>query len=251
MGLIPYISSMKKCRTCNEEKEINSTNFKKRKNSKDGHSNQCMKCELKESYERLNPNSERSIELRKLKEEKVFLLTQNKKRCYKCDEVKDINSENFYKNKSSKDGFHSTCKSCYVKWQKDNRTNINKKEKQRREEPLYNMMRTVRALVGKSFRDRIINKNTKTYKYLQCDWEKFKQHIESQFTEGMSWDNQGEWHFDHYYPISQVRNEKEMYMYNHYTNFQPLWANDNLTKNDKVPQGHKEWREKMTQLVDF
>ena len=55
---------MKKCRTCNEEKEINSKNFKKRKNSKDGYMNQCIKCEVQEGYERNNPNSERSIQLK-------------------------------------------------------------------------------------------------------------------------------------------------------------------------------------------
>jgi hypothetical protein len=93
------------------------------------------------------------------------------------------------------------------------------------------------------------SKDSKTQEYLGCDWETFMEHLESQFTEGMSWDNQGEWHYDHIYPISLAQTEEDMYIFNHYTNFQPLWAKDNLSKSNSVPDGFEEWYEMMKEKV--
>ena len=53
----------------------------------------------------------------------------------------------------------------------------------------------------------------------------------------MSWDNHGEWHLDHIIPMASATNEKEVIKLNHYTNFQPLWAEENLQKSDKIKQG--------------
>ena len=62
-----------------------------------------------------------------------------------------------------------------------------------------------------------------------CTKEEFKAHIESQFQEGMTWDNWtvDGWHIDHIIPLSKGGT-------NHYTNLQPLWAIDNLSKKDKL-----------------
>ena len=49
----------------------------------------------------------------------------------------------------------------------------------------------------------------------------------------MNWKNYGEWHLDHIIPISYAKKEEEIYELNHYTNFQPLWAKDNLSKGNR------------------
>jgi hypothetical protein len=54
------------------------------------------------------------------------------------------------------------------------------------------------------------------------------------FTEGMCWENQGEWHLDHIIPISSAQTEEEIFKLNHYSNFQPLWAEDNIKKGNKI-----------------
>ena len=81
----------------------------------------------------------------------------------------------------------------------------------------------------------IKNKSMTTENILGCDWETFEKHIQSKFTEGMSWDNHGRkgWHYDHIIPISSAKNEEELYKLNHYTNFQPLWWLDNILKSNK------------------
>jgi hypothetical protein len=50
----------------------------------------------------------------------------------------------------------------------------------------------------------------------------------------MSWDNHGEWHIDHIIPLSSAKNESDLYKLFHYTNLQPLWAFDNLSKGNKI-----------------
>ena len=83
-----------------------------------------------------------------------------------------------------------------------------------------------------------INNNTKskrTKELLGCSIEYLKQYLFEQFQDGMSWDNYGEWHIDHIRPcasfdLSDPKQQEECF---HYTNLQPLWAIDNLKKQDK------------------
>jgi hypothetical protein len=54
------------------------------------------------------------------------------------------------------------------------------------------------------------------------------------FTEKMNWDNYGKWHVDHIIPLSSANTEEEIYKLCHYTNLQPLWAEDNIKKSNKI-----------------
>jgi len=79
-----------------------------------------------------------------------------------------------------------------------------------------------------------------TMELLGCTVEQARQHLEKQFTEGMSWDNHGlyGWHIDHIQPCASfdMSDPKEQRKCFHYTNLQPLWAEDNLRKSDKINQ---------------
>lgn len=65
-----------------------------------------------------------------------------------------------------------------------------------------------------------------------------QQHLESKFQEGMTWDNHGSfgWHIDHIKPLSNfdLGNREEYLEAVHYTNLQPLWWQDNLSKGSKL-----------------
>ena len=74
--------------------------------------------------------------------------------------------------------------------------------------------------------------------YIQCTTEELKAHIEAQFQQGMSWKNYGEWHIDHIIPIKYKQDGKiptleEVVQRLHYTNAQPLWAYENLSKGNR------------------
>lgn len=76
---------------------------------------------------------------------------------------------------------------------------------------------------------------------LGCTMEEFIAYIETKFEAGMSWDNYGRdtWHLDHVRPLVSFNLEdpEQFKQAMHYTNLQPLWAEENLRKGSKL-----EWR---------
>jgi hypothetical protein len=71
---------------------------------------------------------------------------------------------------------------------------------------------------------------------LGCTREFLVTYISMKFQPGMSWDNYGEWHIDHIRPCSSFDltgedGQRECF---NYTNLQPLWAFDNLSKGCRV-----------------
>jgi hypothetical protein len=51
-----------------------------------------------------------------------------------------------------------------------------------------------------------------------------KTHLESLFTESMSWDNYGEWHIDHIQPLITFNIETPQSIVNALSNLRPMWA---------------------------
>ncbi len=95
-----------------------------------------------------------------------------------------------------------------------------------------------------SLRDRIhdaILRHSKTgsaVKDLGCSIKEFKKYIEALFQADMTWENYGlyGWHLDHIIPLASFNlSDREQFLKAcHYTNYQPLWAKDNLSKGSKI-----------------
>ena len=66
------------------------------------------------------------------------------------------------------------------------------------------------------------------------DYEEYQ--LQKQFAFDMSWSNvlNGEIHIDHIIPLDSAKIEEDIYRLCHYTNLQPLWAEDNLSKGCKL-----------------
>lgn len=79
------------------------------------------------------------------------------------------------------------------------------------------------------------NKSGSAVRDLGMSIPEFKKYIESRFQEGMSWENYGiyGWHLDHITPLTwfNLENREQFLVACNYTNYQPLWAEDNWSKN--------------------
>jgi hypothetical protein len=216
------------------------------------------------------PSKEYSKEYRRKKnpkiKEKEELAQQEKKRCTKCSEIKPFNS--FSPQKAGYMGLKAQCRNCDTEYDKQfqSKTNIRSerdktdKAKQYRKkyvaenldwwrkyerEYKYNrrkedMFFKIKGNMSGRLSDLINKRNlgVTTLELIGCDRETFMSHIETQFTEGMTWENYGlkGWHVDHIIPLSSfdLTVEDEVKKACYYTNLQPLWWQDNLEKGNKI-----------------
>jgi hypothetical protein len=205
---------VKQCTKCEEYKLL--CNFQNKKNGKFGKHYYCKLCtsQYKKQYRKNN---------------KDYINQYNKQF------IKKKSEEDKKRAKEYQEQYRKNNKQRIKQWREDNKLRAKQYQKNKREKyPLYKMICNIRNLVGSSMKRQGYSKSSKTHKILGCDYETFKKHIERQFTKGMNWNNQGEWHYDHIIPISSAQTEEEVIKLNHYTNFQPLWAEDNLIKSNKI-----------------
>lgn len=184
------------------------------------------------------------------------------KKCTKCQKEKTPGE--FTKHKLTKDGLQSQCKECKREWSLQNKEKVkeyinNNKEKKKkydkdynqknknflnekrkikkRNNSLFRFKNNIRINIGNSFKracNGIFKKKSKSIEILGCDFSFFIEHITSQFKEGMTLENYGEWHLDHIIPISSAQTEEDIVKLCHYSNYQPLWAEDNFKKSNKM-----------------
>lgn len=245
----------KTCNKCGQEKLLE--NFSKGR-CKDGLKNSCKPCDKEYNRARTEKikNSNKDIPTKIV--------------CTNCKYSKSINE--FDKNICSSTGYQLVCKQCRKiyrslnskkiledgkKWrennkkykaEKDKEYRINNKEKinstkrdyeknKRETNSLFKLSSNIRRTMLLCFKNKNFGKNSSTLNILGCTFEEFKQHIESQFLNWMSWENYGDacetldyncsWDLDHIIPISSAKTEDEVYMLNHWSNFQPLCSKIN------------------------
>ena len=104
----------------------------------------------------------------------------------------------------------------------------------RKTDPLFKLKENLRIRLVKAI-DRE-QKTGSAVADLGCSIQELKDHLESQFQSGMTWDNWSRdgWHIDHIHPLSKfdLSDPVQLRQACHYTNLQPLWASDNLAKRD-------------------
>ncbi len=113
------------------------------------------------------------------------------------------------------------------------RINLHKTER-RKKDMDYRIRCILRSRLRKVLKGKL--KSAKTKELLGCSITYFLDYMESQFDDEMSWANYGQWHLDHIKPCASFNliNPEEQRECFHYTNLQPLWAEDNLRKGAKV-----------------
>lgn len=111
----------------------------------------------------------------------------------------------------------------------------NKRDRERcKTDPNYRIKKTLRTRIWSALKGA--SKSKKTEALLGCSIQEVRIHLEKQFRNGMSWNNYGKWHIDHIKPCDffDLTKPEEQSRCFHYTNLQPLWADENMLKNNKI-----------------
>lgn len=207
----PEIEESKVCKQCKENKLL--SNYRK-VHSGTGLEGTCRKCA-----------AERTRLYRLKNKEKV---REAQRKCY-------LKKREYYLKQSKK--------------HREKNPDCRKQEYQRIKNNTFKYFRkTIRSRISQAFYSNGWRKNTKAEKILGCNYTTAFKHIEKQFLEGMSWKNKKEWHIDHIIPLSYAKNEEEILKLCNYKNLQPLWATDNLRKNNKITLNKSELKRLLKQL---
>jgi len=100
--------------------------------------------------------------------------------------------------------------------------------------PIRKLRSRLRVRLRKFFNYKGYKKKSSTEEILGANWKTVESFMEAKFVDGMNWDNIGEWHIDHIIPLSSAETEQETIKLCHYTNLQPLWAFDNISKGNRL-----------------
>ncbi len=195
----------KVCSKCKEEKEL--TEFGKDKSRKGGYSYLCKLCLIKKSKNYKINNRDKVIQsYRDYRKNNPERLKESRKKYKENNKEKITEYRTYYSNK------------------------------RRKESDIVRMSENIRRRVNSILKTKGFYKRNKTFDILGCSPTQLKEHLESMFSDGMTWENYGlyGWHIDHIIPVSSAKSEDELYKLCHYTNLQPLWCKDNLSKGSKI-----------------
>lgn len=251
---------MKTCSKCKETKEL--TEFYKHKNCKDGIHSSCKTCDNEKKKKYIEDNKENVIIRKrtyyqsnkdkfkqyakkrdriKLKEQRRLHYLSNKNRIKLNQKLyRDKNKDRI---KEYQKSYRDKNKDMYKEKSKEYYSLNNKTIKKRTSEYIYKrksvdhifkLKCNVRTIICNALNKKGYSKISRTHEILGCSFEDLKIHIERQFIKGMTWDNRDKWHIDHIIPMATAKTEEDVIRLNHYTNLRPLWAEENLSKSDKI-----------------
>lgn len=232
----------KTCTKCGIEKEL--SNFYKNCDSKDGFMSQCKDCfkiyvninkdriyKKQKDYKKSNEKHVKEY-FRNYRLKNKRILALKAKSNYNKNKKAILQSQaNYYQ--LNKERIKQTVKF----YSKNNRTKINNRlNKKRKSDINFRLLTNLRSRTSSILKSKFTRKDNTTLFLLGCSLSKLRQHLKSQFTEGMTLDNYGKfgWQIDHIIPCAKFNlsiTEEQKKCFN-YKNLQPLWALDNQIKGD-------------------
>lgn len=107
-------------------------------------------------------------------------------------------------------------------------------------DPQFRLKNLASARYKKELKKYGMDKTRATMSLIGCTATELRQHIEAQFTDGMTWANhgngRGKWNVDHIVPCAafDFKSEEQQNQCNHFSNLQPLWFEDNMRKGARL-----------------
>jgi len=242
------MSDTKKCTKCGKELPLDQFSKRKRKGDRIGYQSWCKGCNRLASSRQYRGNPEKkrvkSNEWRKNNPEKVRV---NVSRWVKNNPEKArASNARWRKNNPDKclanayrwrNNSQAEYKAYLIRWHEANPGYSTNYTRERRSIDLnFKIAGNIRAAMGMAIRCN--SKSGHTVELLGCSIEFLRVYLENQFMDGMTWDNYGRygWHIDHVIPLSHfdMSDPKQQKRAWHYTNLQPLWAKENMSKGAKI-----------------
>ena len=190
------------CTKCGLEKPL--TEFYKRLDKPTPQCKVCIKTKMKERYD---ANPERDREYSKKYREQNPLQGR--------EDVKKWREKYPDRDKETK-----------AKWHAKNPDYEKERSKRRRKENPH--IFAWRDILKDSLKRLGKTKEGHTIDLLGYSALELKNHLETLFTEGMTWDNHGEWHIDHKIPVTNFPSDTPVSVVNALSNLQPLWATNRV-----------------------
>lgn len=109
-------------------------------------------------------------------------------------------------------------------------------QKLREVRPIYKIINNLSIRINKKLKDLNVEREFTYTQILGCIVKEFEEYLLNKMTEGMTYDNYGEWEVDHIIPFSSFDFHKldQIKICCNYTNLQPLWKSDNQEKSNKI-----------------
>ncbi|MDC0001388.1 hypothetical protein OAD81_03945 [Flavobacteriaceae bacterium] len=248
-------TGLRVCNTCNKEKpfsEFGKQNNKSKVTGETLYLKRCIKCTSIRIQEWREKNHEERFAYRKkYREENIENIKNKREALYNSEQGKKYRDEYLKENKERiseqrQEHRKQNKKLLNDRWrewknEKGGRKKINERRKERKKtDPLFKLKTAMRSRLYIAIKRGNYTKRSKTYEYLGGDYTTATKHLESQFTEGMSWENHGEWDIDHIIPLASAKNEYELIALFYYKNTQPLWSDINEEKQAKYEPKDKE-----------
>lgn len=174
---------------------------------------------------------------RKNNKEKCIKYSKNS-RIKNKDAIRIQGMKSYYKYREKRLAHSKQYRALFTKEQKRHDQNLQniREYKKRHTNIAFKLRKNLANRIRNSIKKNI--KSKKTEELTGCSFEFLKSYLESKWLSGMSWDNYSfrGWHIDHIIPcasfdLSKSEEQKKCF---HYTNLQPLWWQDNLSKNDSL-----------------
>lgn len=121
-------------------------------------------------------------------------------------------------------------------WREKKRKSMRKE----RENPITRFLYNYRTRIALILKKTNTVKNQTTMNLLGCDTNFFIKYLEKLFEKNMTMKNYGEWHLDHIVPLNyfvknyDMNDKHTIQIAFHYSNLQPMWAKENISKKDKI-----------------
>jgi len=111
-------------------------------------------------------------------------------------------------------------------------------QEKRHTDPIYKLISNFRTAIYIVLKENKLDKYTNYFNMVGYSAEQLKKHLEEQFTDGMNWENYGEWHIDHIKPISSFEfdssEDEQFKVCWSLDNLQPMWGIENIKKGNKI-----------------